>query len=160
MSVHKDDSTNTWRVVYRYTDYTGKNKQSQKRGFATKREALAWERENASKLETKLDMTFASFVEIYTEDMKKRVKENTWKTKEHIIETKILPHFKKRKIGEILPKDILAWQNKMLSSEDIQAIIITVLLITSSFGYRKLKNKNLSPIMLIVLAAIFGIVVY
>lgn len=41
MSVHKDDSTNTWRVVYRYTDYTGKNKQSQKRGFATKREALA-----------------------------------------------------------------------------------------------------------------------
>ena len=81
MSVHKDDSTNTWRVVYRYTDYTGKNKQSQKRGFATKREALAWERENASKLETKLDMTFASFVEIYTEDMKKRVKENTWKTK-------------------------------------------------------------------------------
>lgn len=118
MSVHKDDSTNTWRVVYRYTDYTGKNKQSQKRGFATKREALAWERENASKLETKLDMTFASFVEIYTEDMKKRVKENTWKTKEHIIETKILPYFKKRKIGEILPKDILAWQNKMLSSED------------------------------------------
>ena len=91
MSVHKDDSTNTWRVVYRYTDYTGKNKQSQKRGFATKREALAWERENASKLETKLDMTFASFVEIYTEDMKKRVKENTWKTKEHIIGTKILP---------------------------------------------------------------------
>ena len=118
MSVHKDDSTNTWRVVYRYTDYTGKTKQSQKRGFATKREALAWERENASKLETKLDMTFASFVEIYTEDMKKRVKENTWKTKEHIIETKILPYFKKRKIGEILPKDILAWQNKMLSSED------------------------------------------
>lgn len=118
MSVHKDDSTNTWRVVYRYTDYTGKNKQSQKRGFATKREALAWERENASKLETKLDMTFASFVEIYTEDMKKRVKENTWKTKEHIIETKILPYFKKRKIGEILPKDILAWQNKMLSSKD------------------------------------------
>ena len=86
--------------------------------FATKREALAWERENANKLETKLDMTFGSFVEIYTEDMKKRVKENTWQTKEHIIESKILPHFQKRKIVEILPKDILAWQNVMLSSVD------------------------------------------
>ena len=118
MSVYKDQSTNTWRVIYRYTDHTGKSKQSQKRGFATKREALAWERENANKLETKLDMTFGSFVEIYAEDMKKRVKENTWQTKEHIIESKILPHFQKRKIGEILPKDILAWQNVMLSSVD------------------------------------------
>ena len=118
MSVYKDESTNTWRVIFRYTDHTGKSRQSQKRGFATKREALAWERENANKLETKLDMTFGSFVEIYTEDMKNRVKENTWRTKEHIIESKILPHFQKRKIGEILPKDILAWQNAMLASKD------------------------------------------
>ncbi len=118
MAVYKDKSTNTWRVVYRYTDYTGKTKQSQKRGFPTKREALAWERENSNKLETKLDMTFGSFVEIYSEDMKKRVKENTWMTKEHIIESKILPHFKNRKIGDILPKDILAWQNQILNSKD------------------------------------------
>lgn len=118
MSAYKDESTNTWRVIYRYTDHTGKNRQSQKRGFATKREALAWERENANKLAAKLDMTFGSFVEIYTEDMKNRVKENTWKTKEHIIESKLLPHFQKRKIGDILPKDILAWQNVMLSSVD------------------------------------------
>ena len=118
MAVYKDRSTNTWRVVYRYTDYTGKTKQTQKRGFSTKREAVAWERENSNKLETKLDMTFGSFVEIYSEDMKKRVKENTWMTKEHIIESKILPHFKNRKICEILPKDILAWQNQILNSKD------------------------------------------
>ncbi len=118
MAVYKDKSSNTWRVVYRYTDYTGESKQSQKRGFATKREAQAWERENTNKLETKLDMTFASFVEIYTQDVKSRVKENTWRTKEHIIESKILPYFKKRKICDILPKDILAWQNQMLNEKD------------------------------------------
>ena len=99
MSAYKDESTNTWRVIYRYTDHTGKNRQSQKRGFATKREALAWERENANKLAAKLDMTFGSFVEIYTEDMKNRVKENTWKTKEHIIESKLLPIFKRERSG-------------------------------------------------------------
>lgn len=36
MAVYKDKATNTWRVIYRYTDFTGKVKQSQKRGFATK----------------------------------------------------------------------------------------------------------------------------
>ena len=115
MPVYKDKATNTWRVIYRYTDFTGEVKQSQKRGFATKREALAWERENANVKETNLNMTFASFLEIYTEDVKNRVKENTWLTKKNIFNTKILPYFGKRKINEIQPKDILKWQNEMLT---------------------------------------------
>ena len=115
MPVYKDKATNTWRVIYRYTDFTGEVKQSQKRGFATKREAQAWERENANVQETNLNMTFASFLEIYTEDVKNRVKENTWLTKENIFNTKILPYFGKRKINEIQPKDILKWQNEMLT---------------------------------------------
>ena len=48
---------------------------TQKRGFATKREAVAWEHEVMLKSESKLDMSFASFFEIYEEDKKKRVKE-------------------------------------------------------------------------------------
>ena len=59
------------------------------------------------------DMTFKSFVEVYTTDVKSRIKENTWHTKEHIIRTKLLPYFGKRKIAEIQPiravgRDILA----------------------------------------------------
>ena len=49
MPVYKEEKTNTWRAVYRYTDWTGDRKQSQKRGFKTKREALAWEREQLNK---------------------------------------------------------------------------------------------------------------
>ena len=45
MSVYKESKTNTWKVYYRYTDWQGERKQTTKRGFATKREALAWERE-------------------------------------------------------------------------------------------------------------------
>ena len=33
MSVYKEAKTNTWRVVYRYVDWTGEKKQTQKRGF-------------------------------------------------------------------------------------------------------------------------------
>jgi hypothetical protein len=45
MAVYKESCTNTWRVIYRYTDWQGERKQSSKRGFTTKRDALAWERE-------------------------------------------------------------------------------------------------------------------
>ena len=118
MAVYKETKTNTWRAVYRYTDWKGERKQTQKRGFQTKREAQAWEREQLNKAAADLDMIFESFVEIYTVDMKNRIKENTWHTKEHIIRTKILPYFGNRKINEIQPKDIIAWQNEMINTKD------------------------------------------
>ena len=77
MAVYKELKTNTWKVYYRYTDWQGERKQTTKRGFLTKREALAWEREQLNKTKADLDMTFASFVETYTADMKSRIKENT-----------------------------------------------------------------------------------
>ena len=80
MAVYRDEKTNTWRVIYRYTDWTGEQKQTSRRGFASKREAQAWEREQMNKVTADLDMSFASFVEHYTKDMQTRVKENTWNT--------------------------------------------------------------------------------
>ena len=118
MAVYKEEKTNTWRAVYRYTDWTGERKQTQKRGFSTKREAQAWEREQLNKVQSDLDMSFESFTELYFADNKSRIKENTWRTKEHIIRTKILPYFGNRKICEIKPKDIIAWQNEMLNYRD------------------------------------------
>ena len=118
MAVYKDEKTNTWMVYYRVTDWKGDRKQSTKRGFPTKREALAWEREFLNKTQADLSMTFASFIETYTVDMKNRIKENTWQTKEHIIRTKILPYFGKRKISDIQPRDVIAWQNEMIMGCD------------------------------------------
>lgn len=93
MAVYKDGNTGKWHAVFRFTDWKGERKQTQKRGFATKREALNWERETMLKQEAKLDMTFGSFFEIYETDKRKRVKENTWESKSHVIRTKILPYF-------------------------------------------------------------------
>lgn len=118
MAVYKDNATGLWRVLYRFTNWKGERKQTQKRGFQTKREAQAWEREAMLKQGAKLDMTFGSFFEIYETDKKKRVKENTWESKSHVIRTKILPYFEKRKIGEIEPKDVIAWQNELLMYKD------------------------------------------
>ena len=56
MAVYKDNATGTWRVIYRFTNWKGERKQTQKRGFATKREAQAWEHEAMLKQGAKLDM--------------------------------------------------------------------------------------------------------
>ena len=87
MAVYKESKNNTWRVIYRYTDWTGERKQSQKRGFQTKREAQAWEREQLNKLGADLDMTFQNFVERYKEDRRNRIKDSTRESKDHIIQT-------------------------------------------------------------------------
>ena len=115
MAVYKESDTNTWRVIYRYIDWMGARKQTSKRGFPTKRDAMAWEREQLQKTKADLDMTFESFVQTYTADMQTRIKENTWETKEHIIRTKLLPYFRQRKMCEIQPKEIISWQNEMMN---------------------------------------------
>ena len=118
MAVYKEEKTGTWRVIYRYTDWTGEKKQTQKRGFKTKREAQAWEREQLNKKTADLDMTFKSFVEQYTADMRTRIKENTWSTKEHIIRTKLLPYFGKLKMNCITAHQIITWQNELMNYKD------------------------------------------
>lgn len=118
MAIYKEEKTNTWRVIYRYTDWTGERKQSQKRGFKTKREAQIWEREQLNKATADLDMTFDSFVEQYTADMQTRIKENTWATKEHIIRTKIIPYFGKQKMSNITAQQIITWQNELMNYKD------------------------------------------
>lgn len=117
MSVHKEEK-GTWRVIYRYTDWTGEKKQSSKRGFETKREAQAWEREQQNKLVSSLDMTFLSFVEHYKEDKKSKLKENTWRTKEYVIYNKFTPFFGNKKMSDITAKIIMMWQNKMIDYRD------------------------------------------
>lgn len=118
MPVYKNEDNGTWYVLTRYLDWKGERKQKCKRGFETKREAQEWERVFKQQSAADMDMNFASFVELYIKDMKPRLKENTWLTKKHIIETKILPYFEKKNVNEITTKDVIAWQNELLAFRD------------------------------------------
>ena len=89
MSVSKDVNKGTWTVYARYTDWQVKTKVLHKRGFKTKREATEYEREFLLKKSKDLNMGFKQFIESYLEDLKPRLKYNTYLTKEHIIRTKI-----------------------------------------------------------------------
>ena len=118
MPVFKNESNGTWYVMARYVNWKGERKQKCKRGFSTKKEAQEWERMFQLQNSSDMDMSFEAFTELYIRDMKSRLKENTWLTKEHIIRTKILPYFGKLKISEISTKEVIAWQNEMLAYRD------------------------------------------
>ena len=115
MPVYKNKDNGTWYVMTQYTDWKGERKPKCKRGFATKREAQDWEQKFQQQNSGDLDMPFSAFVEIYCREQQPRLKESTWQTKENIIQQKILPYFKDRKINEITTKDVRAWQNEMLA---------------------------------------------
>ena len=115
MPVFKNEDNGTWYVMARYVNWKGERRQKCKRGFATKKEAQEWERMFQLQNASDLDMSFEAFTELYIRDVKNRLKENTWLTKEHIIRTKILPFFGKLKISEISTKEIIAWQNELLA---------------------------------------------
>ena len=115
MPAYKASKTGTWFVTFYCKDWTGENKQIKKRGFATKREALDYERNYKIRQENNLNVTFGEFWKLYTEDVKNYVKLNTWLTKEHIVDTKILPYFKNLKMNEITPGDVRKWQNEMVA---------------------------------------------
>lgn len=96
----------------------GERQQKLKRGFATKKEAQAWEREFLMQKQADVNMTFESFAQLYEKDMKPKLKLNTWLTKESIIQKKILPYFGKRKLSEITAKDVMDWQNAIRGLTD------------------------------------------
>ena len=118
MASFKNKDNGTWYVQFRYTDWRGERQQKLKRGFATKHEAQAWERDFLQQKQADINMTFESFVALYEKDIKPKLKLNTWLTKESIIQKKILPYFKKRKLSEITAKDIIDWQNEIRGLTD------------------------------------------
>lgn len=117
MAVIKNNKTGMWEVRTYYKDLTGARKQKTKRGFAKKSEALEWERHFKLKEDQSISMSFKSFVDIYLTDLEPRIKRNTFLTKKHIIETKILPYFGKRKLDDIRTSDVIQWQNEIMKLE-------------------------------------------
>lgn len=110
----KKDPNGTWRIQYRWTDWTGTKKKSQKRGFKTKKEAEEWYAHFMLQQSSDPTMTLADFWEIYKADMEKRLRKTTMKQKKYVMNDKILPYFGKTPINEITAPMIRKWQGEMM----------------------------------------------
>ena len=71
-------------------------------------------------------MDFESFWKMYRNDMGQRLRENTLRSKDYIVELKILPYFGKRKIAEITAADVRIWQGELLKKGYSKTYLRTV----------------------------------
>lgn len=126
MNLTKDKKKGTWYVQFYYTDWQGNRKKKFKRGFKTKSEAQEWAMNFLQRQKGDTSLTFGQFIDEYYEDMEKRLKGNTMKTKKYIIEFKIRPFFANKVLSEITPLDIRKWQNELLGKGYKQTYLKTV----------------------------------
>lgn len=118
MAAYKDEQRGTWYVSFHYYDWTGKDCRKVKEGFKTKRKLRSGNNHFYMKEAADLNMTFGEFVQVYTRNMRPKLKHNTWLTKEHILHTKLLPYFENKKMYDIRAKDIIQWQNEQIPYHD------------------------------------------
>lgn len=129
-----------WYAAFNYTDWTGKNRHTCKRGFKTQREAKEYERSFMDQQNSTSDILFSSLVENYLEDMGHRLKPTTMENKRFIIEGKLLLYFGRLKVCDIDTIKIRKWQNELLSHRDGDGKPF-------SQTYLKTVNNQLSAIM-------------
>ena len=119
MPAFRDESGNkTWFCKFNYTNWRGENLTKKKRGFLTKKEALKWEKEFLNQHSESIEMSFREFFELYKRDRKPRIRENTWRTKEAIVNQKILPYIGDLMLNEINNVTIIQWQNELMKIKD------------------------------------------
>lgn len=151
MSAYKDNVRGTWYSSFKIVDIQGKRKTITKRGFSTKREALAYENNFLNTQDGRLTMTFGDFVDQhYLPYIRSRIKESTLDTKEAILEKHILPYFKDKKLTDITNNIVIQWQNKIMSSCNengepySQTYVKTIHLVLSAILNFAVKNFGLS----------------
>lgn len=63
-------------------------------------------------------MTFAEFYEVYKADVRPRLREHTWRNKDYLVRSKIMPYFKNYRMSEIQGIDIIRWQNDLMKGNN------------------------------------------
>ena len=114
MPAYKDKDSGKWLCKFYYQDGNGNKRQKKKMGFDTKKQALEYEREYLLKRQGQPTMLLSSFINLYETDQFPQLRQNSIRTKGSRYK-KIMETFPDMPLNEISPRDIKAWQNKLIS---------------------------------------------
>ncbi len=114
----KQAKNGSWFTQFRCRNKFGEEVHKCKRGFDTPEEAQAWEDDFIASAGCTMAMTFEEFYEVYKADVMPRIREHTWRNKEYLIKSKIMPHFKNYRMSEIQSIDIVRWQNDLMDGSN------------------------------------------
>ena len=85
MPVFKNEDNGTWYVMARYVSLQGNASRNASVALLPNEKHRNGRRMFKLQTSSDLDMNFEAFTELYINDVKNRLKENTWLTKEHIM---------------------------------------------------------------------------
>ena len=71
-------------------------------------------------------MTFGSLEALYLEDMENRLKANTMRNKQYLIESRVLPFFKDLPVNAITPAHVRKWQSGLLADKLAPTYVKTI----------------------------------
>lgn len=120
------DAKGKWFVQFSYVDWTGRRVRTTKRGFKTKREAQDYYTNFIVTKQGDMSMRFRDFVDIYLQDRRVRIRKNTIRTKEYIINSKVLPYFGEKPINQISVADIRQWQSELIKKNYSPTYLATI----------------------------------
>lgn len=127
MSVNRDKKRGTWTVEAWYRNSLGERHKKTKRGFASKKEAVAWERNFLASCNERVEITVEAFVKtMYTRDVYPRLRVGTKLTKDAIIDKYILPVFGKMRLCDVKAADVVRWENWLLEQGLSQSYLHTI----------------------------------
>ena len=124
MSVKK---RGTWTVEAWYRNSMGERHKKTKRGFASKKEAVAWERDFLASCNERVEVTVEAFVKtMYARDIYPRLRVGTRLTKDVIIDKYILPIFGPMRLCDVKAADVVRWENWLLEQNLSQSYLHTI----------------------------------
>lgn len=115
MAAYLDDKTKKWFCTFKYKDWTGKTRKTTKRGFAKKKDALAYEMYFKNQSQNQPDVTIDLLAEKYLDDYKINHKLVSYISVKNKINKYILPVLSGTMIDNITPYTIKQWQNDLSS---------------------------------------------
>lgn len=116
----------TWTVQLWVKDWSGKSCHKTRSGFATKKEAQAWAEDFKTTEQGSPTMSLAGFYKLYERDVRPRIRESTWATKDSIIRKRILPELGRLPLNKIDPVQVLKWQNGLKAQALSDSYIHTI----------------------------------
>lgn len=110
MGANKDEKRGTWYVSLRYRDWRGDSRKKMKRGFATKRDALAWEKLFKRRMAGVSSMPFEDACELYFKEIMPRLRPGTAQGKRCMFEQRIVLFFKGVSVGDVNALAVMEWE--------------------------------------------------
>lgn len=150
-SYEKNTASGLWSVRFRETKEDGKRHQKRLSGYKTRRDAqyayedylksenirIAEEKARKEAEKVSCNTPFSELCEMFLSYKKARTKSTSFCDVERRINTKILPFFEKKLVGEITPAEVLSWLDGLSEySHNYRKTIFSTLTSIFAFGKR------------------------